>query len=118
MAVGAGVNMSASNEASSKCVHTIMPTYESNPKHKEPWQAGARGSICPPELHEIAQQLLAGSELVDNRRYATHGGKAFCARKHAEDRWHGYPVLWREVPETTRRKWMVEGKIQRRDIKE
>jgi hypothetical protein len=91
--------------------------YESNPKHKEPWQSGARGSLCPPELHEIALQLLERSEIVNNKRYATHAGKAFCAMNHAKDRWHGYPVLWREVPETIRRKWLIEGKIQRRDLR-
>jgi len=94
-----------------------MLVYESNPKHKLPWQAGARGSICPADVHPLAQRLLDESDLVDNRRYATHDGRAFCARNHAKDSWHGYPVLWREVPEVLRRKWLGEGKIKRRDLK-
>jgi hypothetical protein len=94
-----------------------MPTYESNPKHKEPWQPGARGSLCPADVHPIAQKLLDESELWAGKRYATHRGDAFCAQQHAEDRWHGYPVLWREVPEAVRRKWLIDGKIVRRDIK-
>jgi hypothetical protein len=92
--------------------------YESNPKHKKPWQPGARGSLCPFELHEIAQQLLDGSEPFDNKRYATHAGKAFCAMNHVKGRWHGFPILWREVPEAIRRKWLVEGRVQRRVMKD
>ena len=88
-----------------------MPLYESNPKHKEPWQPGARGSFCPVALHPLAQKLLDESELMNNKRYAVHEGKAYCAQEHAEDRWHGYPVLWREVPEVTKRKWLNEEKI-------
>jgi hypothetical protein len=27
-----------------------VPRYEPNPKHKDPWQRGARGSLCPKML--------------------------------------------------------------------
>ena len=38
--------------------------YESNPKHKEPWQRGRRGTLCPSDIDQaIARQLLEGSEL-------------------------------------------------------
>jgi hypothetical protein len=94
-----------------------IPLYESNRKHKEPWQPGARGLLCPPDLHAVAQKLLDESDLLGNKRYAVHEGKAFCAQQHAEARWHGYPILWREVPEPVRRKWLNEGKIVRRDLK-
>jgi hypothetical protein len=37
------------------------PVYESNPKHKEPWQRGARGSLCPKDADGPA--LLAKSQV-------------------------------------------------------
>jgi hypothetical protein len=36
-------------------------TYEPNPKHKEPWQRGARGTLCPREADGSA--LLATSQV-------------------------------------------------------
>lgn len=36
-------------------------TYEPNPKHKEPWQRGARGSLCPRDADGPA--LLAASQV-------------------------------------------------------
>src|SRR5262245_11553222 len=65
--------------------------YESNPKHKEPWQPGRKGSLCPPETRDMAVQLLLESELVGTRRYAVYAAKAYCAMQHADDVWHGYP---------------------------
>jgi len=94
-----------------------MAVYESNRKHKEPWQPGARGSLCPPDVHPVAQKLLDESRLLGNKRYAIYERKPFCGQQHAEGRWHGYPVMWREVPEPVRRKWLSEGKIVRRDLK-
>ena len=41
--------------------------YEPNPKHKEPWQRGARGSLCPRDADGPA--LLAIS-LVDPQHLA------------------------------------------------
>jgi hypothetical protein len=92
--------------------------YEGNPKHKEPWQQGRRGSICPVEIdHNLAQRLLLGSEAVGDKRFAVHDGKAYCAHCHGVDRWHGFPVGWVEVPLTVRNKWLKSGLISRRDIK-
>ena len=80
----------------SSCVH-----YEGNAKHRDPWQPGRRGSLCPNHLDQaIVQQLLEESELVGNRRYAVYEGRAYCAQQHGDDRWHGYPVGWVRVPET------------------
>jgi Zn-dependent peptidase ImmA (M78 family) len=73
--------------------------YEPNPKHKEPWQRGARGSRCPKDADGPA--LLAASEIDPKhpgKRYATDGGQAYCGQQHLPGRWHGYPVKWREVP--------------------
>jgi len=92
--------------------------YESSPKHKEPWQRGRRGVLCPREFDaEHARQLLADSEPDGDVRYAVHEGRAYCARRHGPDDWHGYPIGWIRVPERLRRRWMDEGRVRRRDIR-
>lgn len=90
--------------------------YEGNPKHKEPWQRGRRGSLCPPEVKELARSLLEWSELVGEKRYATYDGRAFCASEHQPGHWHGWLVGWVEVPEKLRRQWVEAGKVKRREI--
>ena len=91
--------------------------YESNPKHKQPWQRGRSGSLCPETVDlETARRLLSDSEPVGDKRYAVHEGKAYCAQEHRADAWHGYPVGWREVPESLRRTWRRQGRVRRRDI--
>ena len=92
--------------------------YESNPKHSEPWQRDRRGSLCPEEVRGIAAELLAGSELVEARRYAVFGGKAYCAQEHRLGVWHGYPVGWKEVPPELRGRWRRQGRVGNRDIKQ
>lgn len=60
--------------------------YEGSPKHREPWQPGRRGSLCPNDLNQsIAKQLLADSVLMGNKRYAVYQGRAYCAQQHALD---------------------------------
>ena len=90
--------------------------YESNPKHSAPWQRGRRGSQCPEEVRSLAQELLEGSVLDGNKRYAVHEGRAYCAQQHREDVWHGYPVGWVEVPEYLRRRWLRGDAVNRREI--
>ena len=92
--------------------------YESNPKHSEPWQQGARGTLCPKEIDQAtAQRLLMASELDGSKRYAVHQGRAYCAQQHDKDGWHGYPVGWRKVPESMWRKWLNEGRVDKSDIR-
>ncbi len=93
--------------------------YEGNPKHKEPWQPGAHGSLCPALPPKLPQWLLENSvaEPGGNRRFACHEGKAYRASEHRPGFWHGYPVSWMEVPEKIRRKWLREKCIRRQDIK-
>jgi hypothetical protein len=93
--------------------------YEGNPKHKEPWQRGRKGSLCPEEISiETAQKLLEQSVEAGNKRYAVHNGRAYCAHCNPDGKWHGHPVGWEEVvPETIRIKWLKEGLITRSDIK-
>lgn len=93
--------------------------YEPNPKHKEPWQRGARGSRCPREADGPA--LLAASEVDPkhpSKRYATDGDHAYCGQEHLPGRWHGYPVKWREVPPTIWREWVTGNRISKRALKE
>jgi len=91
--------------------------YEGNPKHKDPWQRGRKGSLCPRRDEPWAQDLLENSEASDGKRFACFDGKAYCAQEHRKGFWHGYPVGWKEVPPHIRDKWIEEGLVSRQDIK-
>ena len=94
--------------------------YEGNPKHKQPWQRGRRGSLCPRDMSQTtAQALLLASEPAGDRRYAVHEGRAYCAHNHdrGNDSWHGYPVGWKEVPESLRRAWLAQGRLRKQDVR-
>lgn len=98
----------------------MSPVYEGNPKHKAPWQPRRKGSLCPSDIGlEAARKLLLSSIVEGKRRYAIDNGRAFCAQQHdaAKNRWHGYPVGWREVPASVRRQFMESGAIAARDVK-
>jgi len=93
--------------------------YEPNPKHKQPWQRGARGSLCPSDADGPA--LLEVSEADPNRpgkRYATDGVRAYCAHEHGPGLWHGFPVEWRRVPPKLRDAWLANGRVSKRSVKE
>ena len=92
--------------------------YESNDKHKQPWQRGRRGSLCPADMDRAtARNLLRDSEAVDGKRYAVHEGRAWCAQKHGDDVWHGYLIGWSETPESLRHAWIRQGRLRRQDIR-
>ena len=93
-------------------------TYEGNPKHKEPWQRGRKGSLCRFTASALAQAILDASAAWEGKRYSTHEGRAFCGQEHAPGRWHGYPVGWKEVPEPLRSSWLKEGRISRKNVRE
>ena len=93
--------------------------YEPNPKHKEPWQRGARGSLCPPDVDGHA--LLAASELDPNqpgKRFATDGRRAYCGHEHSPGCWHGFPIEWRSVPAAILKVWLADKRISKRDVKD
>ncbi len=97
----------------------MQPVYEGNPKHKAPWQPGRKGSLCPPDVSVArAQELPQSSLLEGKKRYASDKGRAYCAHQHdaAKNRWHGYPVGWREVPAPVRRQLLNSGTVTRRDV--
>jgi hypothetical protein len=95
--------------------------YEPNPKHKEPWQRGLRGSLCPQGADGAA---LLRDSVPDpggsGKRYATDGVRAYCGHEHnaTTGTWHGFPVEWREVPEKLWREWIKAGRLAKRDLKE
>ncbi len=95
----------------------VAPTlvYEPNPKHKPIPTPGRHGSICPRTAD--GQHLLRTSVLVGGKRYATDGTEAFCAQEHAEDRWHGYPITWDEVPPRVVADWVAQALVDRRTIR-
>jgi hypothetical protein len=94
--------------------------YEPNPKHKEPWQPGKKGTLCPPPAElslTVAARMLRDSVLDGTKRYAYHAGKAFAAQEHLEGCWHGYPVGWVEVPASIRQTWLSSKQIRKQDLK-
>lgn len=98
----------------------MQPVYEGNPKHKAPWQPGRKGSLCPKDVELArARELLQSSLPEGKQRYAVDQGRAFCAQQHdpAKNRWHGYPIPWREVPASVRRRLRESGAVNPRDIK-
>jgi hypothetical protein len=98
----------------------MQPVYEGNPKHKTPWQPGRKGSLCPPDVSTArARELLHSSIVEGKKRYAVDQGRAFCAQQHdlAKNRWHGYPIGWREVPASVRRQLRESGAATSRDLK-
>ena len=91
--------------------------HDSNPKHKQSWQRGRRGSLCPAGLHAKAQTLLLESVKVGKKRYAVHEGKAYCAQQHGKDLWHGYPVGWMDLPQSSRNQWISQNRLKRREVR-
>jgi len=89
--------------------------YESNPKHRDPWQIGKRGSLCEPEVRPLAEDLLLTSVFWEGKRYAVHKGRAYCAQEHLPNRWHGYPVGWVEVPTKLVRQLIRDGDLRNHD---
>jgi len=94
--------------------------YESNPKHRAPWQAGRRGSLCPRDITiQQAQVLLNSSILCGKKRYAAdRQGHPYCAQAHepTRGRWHGYPVAWKEVPVKVQTTFVQKGLVSTRQI--
>ena len=98
----------------------MVERYVSNPRHKAPWQPGARGTQCP---RDVDGEKLFGTATADpknpRKKYNTDGTHAYCAHSNnVEDKagnalWHGFPVNWRDVPGPVQRIWLSEGRITR-----
>ncbi len=105
-----------SREPAEESGREIALVYEPNPKHKDPWQPGRRGSLCEAEVRPQAQDLLETSILwEDGRRYAVYEGMAYCAQESG-GKWHGYPVGWREVPQKLALRLRREGLVSKRQL--
>lgn len=94
--------------------------YEGIPKHKQPWVAGRRGSLCPPDVDGVALFKEAATDPKrPGKRYATDGVNAYCAHSSnvrtptGGTYWHGFPYEWHRVPAAVQRQWIAEGKIPR-----
>ncbi len=99
-----------------------MPdVYRPSPRHKQPWQPGARGTLCPPE---VDGPVLFATSVADparpGKRYNTDGVHAYCAHPSTKQtaagdtvEWHGFPVEWRTVPIAIQRTWVSAGLIGR-----
>lgn len=98
-----------------------MDRYEPNPKHKDPWQPGRKGSLCPrgtdgPGLFAAALRDPENEHL----RWATDGKNFFAARssRHLDASgalsWHGYPVAHLDIPVEVMRAWVASGAVSRR----
>jgi len=109
--------MSATRRAGATGGCRVALKYEGNPKHKEPWQAGRKGALCPKWSHQQVAILLRDSIDDGQQRYATMNGVAFSAQQHLPDVWHGYPVPWVEVPHKIWRKWLETGLVSRRQLR-
>jgi hypothetical protein len=97
--------------------------YVPKEKHKDPFQRGRKGALCPPAAEmpaDMAQKLLESSD-PDPRakqveRWATDGRLAYCGRPYdrkKKSEWYGFPVGWFRVPDRLRRKWIREGLAER-----
>ena len=90
--------------------------YEPNPKHKEPWQRGRKGTLCPHDKELDPSEMLKDSVLIGKKRYATFEGIAYAAQCDGRC-WHGYPEAWVNVPESVRRQWEKEGKVSKKMVR-
>ena len=87
-------------------------TYTPNPKHKEPWQPGRKGSMCPKDITITrAKVMLSASFLHKQQRFAVDQGRVFIGKADNRGGWHGYPAGWREVPETVRQHFLKGGAV-------
>jgi hypothetical protein len=91
--------------------------YRPNPKHREPWQRGRKGSLCEKELTlEDAQRLLDESvpDPSGKKRYAVRNERAYAGAEARPGDWHGWPVGWVEVPPLVRIGFERAGKLSNR----
>ena len=99
-----------------------MPhSYVPNPRHKQPWQPGARGTLCPKGVDGAALfQTATADPRNPAKRYNTDGERAYCAHPSSRDVdgdhgivWHGFPINWRDVPAAVQHQWIEDGRLTR-----
>ena len=93
-------------------------TYRPSEKHCEPLTARKPGTKCPRWSAARAQELLDESEQMGEKRVATRNGLAFVAQSGNDGTWHGYPESWDKIDGVIRNRWLAEGRIRRRDLRQ
>jgi hypothetical protein len=92
--------------------------YEGNPKHRDPWQRGRRGALCPRGISaERAQELLLDSFARAGQRYAVQSGQLFAAKEHRTGLWHAHPVWWSDAPPDVFAHFRNSGLVSSRDLR-
>jgi hypothetical protein len=112
--------------------------YRGSPKHKNRPTGERKGTLCPDWTHSVedkgyqsdpfshdwartmAYKLFENAELSldGRRRFATLKGIAFEAKPTQDGTWHGYPVPWESIPHDLLQRWLGEGSVSRRQIKQ
>jgi len=96
--------------------------YERSGRHSEPITAQNPGVKCPPMSYSEAQKVLDSAERVGNTLQATQGGVGYVARRTRTTRdgeiWHGYPEAWDKMDPKLKMRWLKQGLIKRRDIRD
>jgi len=92
--------------------------YLPSPKHCEPITAGKPGTRCPRWSAARAQQLLDASEKMGEKRVATRHAVAFIAQRTGAAVWHGYPEAWDKIDAEIVARWLREGVIRRKDLRQ
>ena len=92
--------------------------YAGSPKHKEPWQRGRRGTLCPSWSRSKAQEIFDASIPSNdgNARFGVYDGWAFAAREDGTGVWHGYPVAWNEVDTVIVNDWIRQKTVKRSQV--
>ena len=92
--------------------------YRASPKHCEPITAEKPGTKCPRWSAARAQELLDQSEAMGHKRVVTRHGLAFVAQLTGDGTWHGYPEAWDQIDGEIRKRWLEEGRLRRRDLRQ
>ena len=110
--------------------------YRGSIKHKRWRPGGGYGTLCPEWTHEVAGRGFSGEtqrhpwprtkahELFrdslqdeDGRRYATERGIAFAAVSSNDGTWHGFPIVWDDVPVHIQDRLVESGRVTRRQMR-
>ncbi len=92
--------------------------YRKSNKHCEPVTAQKPGTKCPLWSEARAQDLLNESVEMGAKRVATRNGLAFVAQDTNDGSWHGYPESWDKIDAAIQTRWLDEGRIKRRHLRQ
>ncbi|MGC8474849.1 MAG: hypothetical protein ACP5NP_00705 [Acetobacteraceae bacterium] len=87
-------------------------------KHCEPLTAQKPGTKCPRWSETRAQELPNESVEMGAKRIATRHRLAFVAQDTNDGTWHGYPEPWDKIDAAILTRWLDEGRIKRRHLRQ